>query len=236
MTRLYKYGDNSIFLYSQRSFSPQALHFSGAEDQQNYPYFNLFRSFSSFLPNNLYMSFKVVNTVTTERLSDRTEYCDKRVSAGWDAAPPVRSEGFLPCIQSVQSCRVRLFATPLTAASQASLSITNSQSLLKLMSIESVMPSNHLILCRPLLLTSILPSTRVFSNDSVLHIRWPKYWSFSFSFSHFNEYSGWIDWLDLLAVQGTFKSLLQHYSSEASILQCSAFFRVQLSHPYMTTG
>ena len=103
MTRLYKYGDNSIFLYSQRSFSPQALHFSGAEDQQNYPYFNIFRSFFSFLPNNLYMSFKVLNTMTTERLSDRTEYCDKRVSAGWDAEPPVSSEGFLPCIQSVQS-------------------------------------------------------------------------------------------------------------------------------------
>ena len=123
--------------------------------------------------------------------------------------------------------------------SQASLSITNSQSLLKLMSIQLVMPSNRLILCRPLLLLpSIFPSIRVFSNESVLHIRWPKYWSFAFSPS--NEYSGLIsfkmDWLDLLAVQGTLKSLLQHHSSKASVLQSSAFFIVQLSHPYMTTG
>ena len=117
----------------------------------------------------------------------------------------------------------------------------HSQSLLKLMSIESVMPSNHLILCRPLLLLpSIFPSLRVFSNDSVLHIRWPKYWSFSFSISPSNEYSGLIsfrmDWLDLLAVQGTLKSLLQHCSSKASILRSSAFFMVQLSHLYMTIG
>ena len=129
--------------------------------------------------------------------------------------------------------------TPWTAARQASLSIINSWSLLKLMSIELVMPSNHLILCCPLLLPpSIFPSIRVFSNESVLHIRWPKYWSFSFSPSH--EYSGLIsfrmDWLDLLAVQGTLKSLLQHHSSNASILQHSAFFIVQLSRPYMTTG
>ena len=130
-------------------------------------------------------------------------------------------------------------ATPWTAADQASLSITNSQSLLKLMSIQSVMPSNHLILCHPLLLLpSIFPSIRVFSSESVLCIRWPKYWSFSFSISPFNEYSGLIyfrmDWLDLLAVQGTLKSLLQHHSSKASILQCSAFFIVQLSHPNIT--
>ena len=136
---------------------------------------------------------------------------------------------------------VWLFATPWTAASQASLSITNSQSLLKLMSIESVTPSNHLILCHPLLLLpSIFPSIRVFSNKSVLHIKGPKYWSFSFSISPSNEYSGLIsfrmDWLDLLAVQGTLKSLLQYHSSKASILRCSAFFIVQLSHPYMTTG
>ena len=133
---------------------------------------------------------------------------------------------------------VRLFATPWTAACQASLSITNSQSLLKRMSIESVMPSNHLILCPPLLPTSIFPSIRVFSNESFLHIRWPKYCSFSISPS--DEYLGLIsfrmDWLDLLAVQGTLKSLLQHHSSKASILQCSTFFTVQLSHPYMTTG
>ena len=137
------------------------------------------------------------------------------------------------------SC-VQLFATPWTAASQSSLYITNSRSLLKLMSIESVMPSHHLILCRPLLLPSIFPSIRVFSNESVLHIRWPKYWSFSFSISLSNEYSGLIffrmDWLDLLAVQVTLKSLLQHHSSKASILQHSAFFTIQLSHPYMTTG
>ena len=124
---------------------------------------------------------------------------------------------------------------------QASLSITYSRSLLKLMSIESVMPSNHFILCRPLLLLpSIFPSIRVFSNESVLCIRWPKYWSFSFNISPSNGYSGLIsfrmDWLDFLAIQGTLKSLLQHHSSKASILQSSAFFMVQLSHPYMTTG
>ena len=130
--------------------------------------------------------------------------------------------------------------TSWTAARQGSLSITSSRSLLKLMSITSVMPSNHLILSHPLLLLpSVLPSIRVFSSESVLHIRWPKYWSFSFSISPSNEYSGLIsfrmDSLDLLAVQGTLKSLLQHHSSKASILQCSAFFIVQLSHPYMTT-
>ena len=137
--------------------------------------------------------------------------------------------------------RVLLFATRWTTAHQASLSITNSRSLLKLMSIESVMPSNCLILChRLLLLPSIFPNIRVFSNESVLHIRWPKYWSFSYSISPSNEYSGLIlfrmDWLDLLAVQGTLKSLLQHHSSKASILPRSAFFIVQLSHPYVTTG
>ena len=121
------------------------------------------------------------------------------------------------------------------------LSITNSQSLLKLMSIESMMPSIHLILCCSLLLLpSIPPSIRVFSNESALHIRWPKYWSFSFNISPSSEHLGLIsfrmDWLDLLAVQGTLNSLLQHYSSKASILQCSAFFTVQLSHPYTTTG
>ena len=142
---------------------------------------------------------------------------------------------------SVQSLsRVHLFATPWTAARQAFLSITNSRSLLKLVSSGLVMPFNHLILCRPLLLLpSIFPSIRVFSNESILCIRWPKYWSFHFSFSPSNEYSGLIpfriDWLDLLSVHGTFKSLLQHHSSKASILH-SAFFVVQLSHPYMTTG
>ena len=132
-------------------------------------------------------------------------------------------------------------ATPWTAACQASLSITNSQSLLKLVSIKSVMPYNHLILCRPLLLQpSVFPSIRVSSNESVLHIRWPEYWSFSLSISPSNECSGLIsfriNWFDFLAVQGTLKSLLQHRSSKASILRLSAFFIVQLSHPFMTTG
>ena len=131
--------------------------------------------------------------------------------------------------------------TSWTTAHQASLSITNSWSLLKLVTIESVIPSSHLILCHPLLLLpSIFPSIRVFSNESFLHIRWPKYWSFSFSISSSSEYSGLIsfrmDWLDLLAVQETLKSLLQHHSSKASILLSSAFFIVLLSHPYMTTG
>ena len=135
--------------------------------------------------------------------------------------------------------RVRLFVTPWTAARQASLSTANSQSLLKLMSIELVMPPTHLILCCPLLPPLIFPSIRVFSNESVLCIRWPKYWNFSFNISSSNEHSGLIsfrmDWLDLLAVQGSLKSLLQHHSSKVSILWCSAFFIVQLSHPYMTT-
>ena len=142
----------------------------------------------------------------------------------------------LSSVQSVQLLsRVRLFATPWISAHQAS------RSSLKLMSIESVMPSSHLILCHPLLLLPpIPPSIRVFSNESTLHMRWPKYWSFSFSISLSNEHPGLIsfrmDWLDLLAVQGTLKSLLQHRSSKASIVQRSAFFIVQLSHPYMTTG
>ena len=143
---------------------------------------------------------------------------------------------------SVQSLScVWLFVTPWTAVRQASLSITNSRRLPKPMLIESMMPSNHLILCHPLLLLpSIFPRIRVFSNESAPHIRWPKYWSFSFSISPSNEYPGLIsfrmNWLDLLAVQGTLKSLLQHHSSKAFILQRSAFFTVQLSHPYMTTG
>ena len=149
---------------------------------------------------------------------------------------------WLWCSISVQLLsHVWLFVTPWTAAHQASLSITNFWNLFKLMSIRSVMPSNHLIFCCPLLLLpSIFPSIRVFSNESVLRITWPKYWSFSFSISRSNEYSGLtsfrMDWLDLLAVQGTLKSLLQHHSSKASILQRSAFFMVQLSHPYVTTG
>ena len=142
---------------------------------------------------------------------------------------------------SVQSLsHVRLFATQWIAARQDSLSITNYWSSLRFTSNESVMPSSHLILCRPRLLPSTFPSIRVFSNESTLHLRWPKYWSFSFSISPSNEHPGLIffrmDWLDLLAGQGTLKSLFQHHSSEASILQPSAFFTVQLSHPYMTTG
>ena len=145
-------------------------------------------------------------------------------------------------ISSVQSLsRVRLFANPWIAARQASLSITNYWSSLRLTSIESVMPSSHLILCRPLLLLPpIPPSIRVFSSESTLRMMWPKYWSFSLSISPSNEHPGLVsfrmDWLDLLAVQGTLKSLLQHCSSEATILRCLAFFTVQLSHPHMTTG
>ena len=142
-------------------------------------------------------------------------------------------------ISSVQSLsRVQLFVTPWITAHQASVSITNSWNLPKFMSMESVMPSSHLILCRPLLLLPpIPPSIRVFSNESALRMRWPNYWSFSFSISPSNEHPGMISfrmvWLDLLAVQGTLKSLLQHHSSKASILWCSAFFTVKLSHPYM---
>ena len=156
---------------------------------------------------------------------------------GIEPGSPARQVDSFSSVQLLS--HVRLYATPWTVARQVSLSITNSQSLLKLLSIVSVMPSNHLILCRPLLPPSIFPSIRVFYNESVLPIRWPIYWSFSFSISPSNEYSGLIsfrmDWLDLLAAQGTHKSLLQHHSSKA-ILQRSAFFIVQLSHPYMTTG
>ena len=146
---------------------------------------------------------------------------------------------YFSAVQSLSP--VQLFATPWTAAHQASLSDTNSRSPLKLVSIESVMPSNHLILCHPLfLLPSIFVSIRIFSNELALRIRWPKYWSFSFNIRPSNEHQGLIsfrmDWLDLLAVQGALKSLLQHHSSKASILWCWAFFIVQLSHPYMTTG
>ena len=168
----------------------------------------------------------------------------RKKGKGWGIQRKLLPKALL-CIalsQSVQSLsRVWLFATPWFTARQASVSITNSRSLLRLMSIESVMPSSHLILCHPLLLLPpIPPSIRVFSNESTLHMRWPEYWSFSFSISPSNEHPGLIsfrmDWLDLLAVQGTLKSLLQHHSSKASIFLCSAFFIVQLSHPYMTTG
>ena len=155
--------------------------------------------------------------------------------------PPVKSYLRLPqSFQFSSLSHVWLFVNPWTAAHQASLSITNARSLLKLMSTETVMPSNHLILCCPLLLPLIFPSIRVFSSESVLCIRWSKYWSFSFSISPSKEYSGLIsfrmDCLDLLSVQGTLKRVLQHHSSKASILWCSSFFIVQLSHPYMTTG
>ena len=163
--------------------------------------------------------------------------CPVLMDASWPACRFLRRQ-----VSSVHllNC-VRLFVTPWTTAPQTSLSITNSWSQPKPMSIELVMPSNHLILCHPLLLLpSIFPSNRVFSNESALCIRWPKYWSFSFSISPSNEHPGLIsfrmNWLDLLAVQGTLKGLLQHHSSKASILRCSAFFTVQISHPYMTTG
>ena len=157
----------------------------------------------------------------------------------WPAQPCGLSVGHCLSVELIRY--FRLFAIPWTAARQASLSLSYSQSLLKLTSIESVMPCNRLILCRPLLLLpTIPPSIRVFSNDSALPVSWPKDWSFSFSINPSNEYSGLIsfrtDWLDLLAIQGTLKSLLQHHSSKASILWHSAFFIVQLSHPYMTTG
>ena len=161
-----------------------------------------------------------------------------RVVGSTPAWPHVQLHQF----RSVQSLsHFRLFATPWTTAGQASLSITNSRSPPKPMPIESVMPSNYLIPCHPLLLLpSIFPSIMVFSNESALHIRWPKDWSFSFNISPSNEHPGLIsfrmDWLDLLAVQGTLKSLLQHHSSKVSIFRHSAFFTVQLSHPYMTTG
>ena len=160
----------------------------------------------------------------------------KKMAMCWVTVIPPHHWALLYLFSSVQSLsRVRLFATPWTAACQAFLSITNSWSPPKPMSVELVMPSNHLILCRPLfLLPSIFPSIKVFSNESALHIRWPKYWSFSFNISPSNEHPGLIsfrmDWLDLLAVQETLKSLLQHHSSKASILQRSAFFTVQLSH------
>ena len=175
---------------------------------------------------SLLFTFHCSDWVSSNILSSRSHMC-------FSVSPQFSSLQSLSCVQ--------LFATWGTAACQASLSITNSQSLPRLMSIKSVMPSNHLILCRPLLLLpSIFPSLRVSSNELVVCMRWPKYWSFSFSISPSNEYSGLIsfrmDWLDLLAVQGTFKSLLQHHGSKASILWCSAFFLVQLSHPYMTTG
>ena len=173
-----------------------------------------------------------------------TSLCQKAHLVKAMVSPVVmyRCENWTMKFSSVQLLsRVRLFVTPWIAACQASLSITNSWSLLKLISTELVMPSNHLVLCHPLLLLpQIFPSIRVFSNESVLHIRWPKYWSFSFSISPSNEYSGLISfrihWFDILAVQGTLKSLLQHHSSKAPILQCSAFFMVQLLHPYMSTG
>ena len=159
---------------------------------------------------------------------------------------PTSSSFFSPFSSVQLLSRVWLFGTPWTTARQASLSITNSQGLPKIMSTESVMPSNHLILCCPsLLLPSVFPNIRVFSSESALHIRWPKYWSFTFNISTFNISSSIehpelisfrMDWLDLLAVQGTLKSLFQDCSSEASILLCSAFCIVQLSHPYMTTG
>ena len=155
--------------------------------------------------------------------------------------PELWHSSLILVLNSVQSLnRVQLFATSWTAACQAFLSITNSWSFLKLISIKVVIPPNHLFLCHPLLLPSIFPSIRVFSHESVLCIRWPKYWSFSFSISPSNEYSGLIffriDWIDIHVVQGTLKNILQSYNSKVSIHLCSVFFMVQISHPYMTTG
>ena len=180
-----------------------------------------------------------------ENLQGKTGQLISKLNYGLMFSQVVTYKFFLTDNCSIQfkwvGSRVQLFVTPWAAARQVSLSITNSRNLLKLMSIESVMPSNHLILCHPLLLLpSIFSSTRVFSSESVLRIRWPKYWSFSFSIRPSNEYSGLtsfrMDWLDLLAVQGTLKRLRQHHSSKASILQHSAYLIVQLSHAYMTTG
>ena len=191
------------------------------------------------------MYFKWVTCMVCELYLNKTVERKKGLLGG-SAAKTVHSQcrgaQVQSLISSVQSLsHVWLFATPWTAACQAYLSITNSWSLLKLMSVELVMPSNHLIFCHPLLLPpSIFLSITVFSNESALHIRWPKYWSFSFSISPSNENSGLIsfrmDWLDLLAVQGTLKSLLQHHRSKASILLRPVFFIVQLSYPYVTTG
>ena len=171
------------------------------------------------------------------KLKDAGSLEEKLWQPGWHIKK--QRHYFVSSVQSLS--RVRLFTTPWIAARQASLSITNSRSPPKPMSIELVMPSHHLILCHPLLLLPpIPPSIRVFSNESPLHFRWPKYWSFSFNISPSNEHPGLIsfrmDWLDLLAIQGTFKSLLQHHSSKASILRRSASFTIQLSYPYMTTG
>ena len=177
--------------------------------------------------------------VNTREIGSHSCEIQLDVSVNLYPSPSTWGSSTLPGASVVQSLScVQFFVIPWTAAPQASLSSTISWSLLKLMSVESVMPSNHLILCRPLLPPSVFPSIRFSSDESVLHIRWSKYWSFSFSISPSNEYSGLIsfrtDLLDLLAVQGTLKSLLQHHSSKVSVLQHSAFFMVQLAHPYMT--
>ena len=203
-----------------------------------------FKSMTNLKKDPDILSFSIITLNTRKMLSFSSYFWSSALLEG-------RLEGTLHgdvmfnhiCLSSVQfnRCRVQLFTILWTTARQASLFITNSQSLPKPMSIESLMPSNHLILCLPLLLLpSIFPGIRVFSNESALCIRWPKYWSFSFNISPTNEHSGLIsfkmNWLDLLAVQGTLKSLLQHHNSKASILWWSTFFIVQLSHPYMTTG
>ena len=183
-----------------------------------------------------------MTATTYEHLSQRNKDLDSHKNLYMSVPSNLICNSWkLKTISSVQSLScVQLFATPWTTAHQASLSITNCQSPPKPISIESVMPSNHLILCLPVLLPSIFPSIRNFSNESALHMRWPKYWSVSFNISPSSEHPGrisfWMDWLNLLAVQGTLKSLLQHHSSKASIFRRSAFFTVQLSHSYMTTG
>ena len=205
---------------------------------------SLFPSIRVFLMSRLLASGDQSTGVSASAISPSNEYSGL-ISFRIDWFDPLVLQGtpksFSNTTVQFTCCCVRLFATPWTAAHQASLPITNSRSLLKLMSIVSVMPSNHLKLSHSLLLPpSIFPSIRVFSNESALRIRWPKYWSFSISISPSNEHPGLIsfrmDWLDLLAVQGTLKGLLQHHSSEASILRRSAFFRAQLSHPSRATG
>ena len=190
----------------------------------------------------IHSSILAWRTSWTEESGRLQSMGSQRVGHHWETKHSTFLKQFSVQFSSVQSLScVQLFSTPWIAACQACLSITNSRSSLRLTSIKSVMPSSYLILCHPLLLLPpIPPNIRVFSNESTLCMRWPKYWSFSFSIIPSKEIPGLIsfrkDWLDLLAVQGTLKSLLQHHSSKASILQCSAFFTVQLSHPYMTTG
>ena len=199
-------------------------------------FFNIHKSISvTYHINKLKNKSHMIISIDTEKAFDKIQHPFMMKKKN---SPESRNRRNISSVQSFS--HVQLFATPWITAHQASLSITPSLSSLRFMFIESVMPSNHLIFCHPLLPPSIFPSIRVFSSELAFPIRWPKYWSFSFSISPSDEHLGLlsfrIDWLDLLAVQGTLKSLLQHHSSKASILQHSAFFTVQVSHPYMITG